>query len=418
MSDPTHLSLLSPDRRVEIRFALGDWCADGRRLPDAPLWQVWFAGRLMLRWSLLGTFQSFVDKAPDEVPDMDAAGLEIVGVVRHRCRQTWQPAYGDAATLVDRHNELVVRLREREVPNRRLDLIFRCGDQGAAIRVRLPRQRRLARVTPTGNGSVFLFPDDTQRWMVAGEVHKAVVDAMAVACDAPLTLNYAHGKLACLLQTGAAPLRLQPTRDGLAALPAVGTPVAVATPYESPWQVLLLADAPCDLPNSSGFLLNLSWGEERGYAALPFLRYPLWVADSAGRDASGGDSADTTAHRLALELVGGAGAARWDETRFLRGEIGAFVVVARRMDAVWQVAGITGVDGRVLTVRLGDILGQETKGTYTLRIFRDPLPGETAVGGVVRETFRGVDACDKPRLELLPHGGFLLRLEPECSSHD
>jgi len=145
MPDPTHLFLLSPDRRVEIRFALGDWCADpstsrrgaGRRCPDAPLWQVWFAGRQMLRRSLLGTAPLLGE-------------LEMVGVVRHRCRKTWQPAFGDAAMLDDHHNELVVRLRECAAPNRRLDLLFRCSNQGAAVRVRVPRQRGLARVTPTG----------------------------------------------------------------------------------------------------------------------------------------------------------------------------------------------------------------------------------------------------------------------------
>ena len=110
---------------------------------------------------------------------------------------------------------------------------------------------------------------------------------------------------------------------------------------------------------------------------------------------------------------------RWDETRFLRGELGSFIVAARRLGDLWQVGGMTGAEGRVLTVRLAEILRNPSDPPdppdrpYALTILRDPLPGETTDEGFVRETFHGVDVHDKPRLELLPHGGFVLRLEPE-----
>ena len=484
MPAATHISLLSPDGRVEIRFALEDWHAEGQYFPAAPLWQVWFAGRQMLRRSRVGTFQSFVgdefatadgqkshQESPEQgsqssplqfviprcnrnggrssathacndhasfvvkAPGKEAAGFEVLKIVRHRCRKTWQPVFGDAASLDDHHNELVVRLRERATPNRRLDFLFRCSNQGAAVRVRVPRQRGLARVTPTGAGAVYRFPENTLGWITAGEAPAATADFHKVALHemalAPLTLNFTHGKLACLLQVGGDPLCLKPTLDGLAVLP-VDEPIEVTTPYESPWQVLLLGDKPCDLPQNSAFLLNLGAAIARKGSApadgpvvdhgatLPFVRYPLWLAGSTGgpRVPPRGQTAlaigeSTPAHCLAFELICGIGAVRWDETIFLRGAIGEFAVVARRLGRVWQVAGITGAEGRILTVRLEEVLRDGTDGTYALTIQRDPLPGETAEGGLVRETFHGVDALDKPRLELVPRGGFLLRLEPE-----
>ena len=433
MPDPTHLSLGSPDGRVEVRFSLGGWHAEGAYLSAAPQWQVWFAGRQMLRWSLAGT-------APL------SGELEVAGAVRHRCRKMWQPAVGDAATLAEHYHELVVRLHECAAPNRRLDLIFRCSNEGAAMRVRVPRQRGVARVTPPGEGAVFRFPRDTLGWITAGvppaaaaAFGKVPLDGLAHAldggCSAPLTLNFAHGKLACLLQVGGGTLQLQPTRDGLAAAP-VEAPVERSTPCVSPWQVLLLGDKPCDLPQNSGFALRLraesalpECAPADGLVAadgttLPFVRYPLWLAGSAARVSLCGQPAMeaagiTPAHRLALELVVGCGAARWDETRFLRGAIGEFVVVARRLGRVWQIGGITGPEGRVLTVRLAEVVGRGMNGTdgadgrYKLVVQRDPLAGEATEGGLVRETFHGVDALDKPRLELLPQGGFLLQLEPE-----
>jgi hypothetical protein len=419
--------LLSPDRRVEIRFALGDGYADGRRLSDVPLWQVWFAGRQMLRESRVGTCDlnlvgSVVDVDPGKTPDCGAGGFEVTGVVRHRCRRTWEPAGGDAATLVDHHNELVARLRERAAPHRRINLVFRCSNQGAAVRVRLPRQRGLARVRPAAGGAVFRFPEGTMGRVPAGGVpgaasgfRKVALDEVTAASEVPLVLNYAHGKLACLLQVDGAARQLPPACDGLAPQ-GEPPPAAVKTPHESPWQVLLLGDSPCDLLQNRGLLLNLGGASAQrgsdpanGAAGLvpPLLPPP--------------GAAATPAHLAAQALVCGEGAARWDETRYLRGAIGEFMVVARRLGRVWQVAGITGAEARILTVRLAEVLGSADESrrshasyaSYALCIVRDPLPNETAEGGFVREAFHGVDAADKPRLELPPHGGFLLRLEPE-----
>ena len=403
MPESTHLSLFSPDRRVEVRFMLGDWFAEGRNQADVPLWQVWFGGRQMLRWSRVGV-------VPAAANAVDAqGGFVIEKVLRHRVRKSWQPGFGDANTLLDHHNELVVRLREQGGLNRRIDLIFHCSNEGAAVRVRVPRQRGVGRVLPAA-GSVLRFPKGTLAWLVdsTGAFFKQAVDERIAVCETPLTINFAHGKLACLRQAGA-------TRD------------AEKTPYESSWQVLLLGDKPCDLLQNSGLLLNLGGG------ALPFVCHPVWFiggprVPSRGHARPWSDratlenSAATPAHRAAFDLFCGVGAVRWDETRFLRGAIGEFVMVARRLGTVWQVAGITGAEGRVLTVRLEDVLRDPSDladrtdlsdRRYALAILRDPLPGETTSEGFVRETFSGVDCLDKPRMELLPQGGFVLRLEPD-----
>jgi alpha-glucosidase len=121
----------------------------------------------------------------------------------------------------------------------------------------------------------------------------------------------------------------------------------------------------------------------------------------------------TPAHRLAAAIVHAGGDARWDETRFLRGETGAYLVVARRQGATWLVGAITALEERVLTVRCADFLPLTPPATYTLAIARDPLPGEPAdADGVVREVFADVRPFDAPRIALPVGGGFLLRLEP------
>lgn len=406
MSDPTHLSLLSPDRRVEVRFTLGEWCADSRKHPGAPLWQVWYDGRQMLRWSRVGTgTQNYAGSMVDKVPDKDAVGFEVTKITRHRIRRTWQPEHGDAAELRDHANELIVRLQERAEPARRVELIFRCADEGAAMRVRVPRQRGLKEVVAGGAAGVLRFPEGTLAWVSAGG--KIPVDELKAACTMPLLLNFAHGKIAVAAATGGDG-QLAPTRDGLA-VQADATPATVKLPYGSAWQVVLLGDSPC------GVMQNRVWLQSmekelalRGGAPAAICELLVPLQDAA-----------TPAHLAARALVRGEGAARWDETRWLRGAFGEFAVVARRLGRVWQVAGITGAEGRVLTVRLEGFLADRTYttnrayGSYSLQILRDPLPGEPAADGLVRESFAGVDCLDKPRLELSPHGGFVLRLEPE-----
>jgi hypothetical protein len=492
MRDATHLSVLSPDRRVEVRFLLGEWCADGRKHAGMPLWQVWFGGKPILRWSLVGDVATSIRLArplalqPGTSPQGESGtggapasapgGLEIVRVTRHRIRRTWQPERGDAAELRDHANELVVRLqRPPEAPSSasvsgrlgeaslpadagsqgragppacppkpwqrrdppQLELIFRCADEGAAVRVRVPRQRGVKEVVAGGACGVLRLPEATLACATAGE--KIPVDELKSSCTLPLLLNFAHGKIAVATTTDGSG-RVLPTRDGLA-VQGEATPATAKLPYVSPWQVVLLGDSPCavmqhcawlqslnhsqgrarpaDAPSSAaaselavarlhcgGSLLRQGFGGQAGGPALPFLLPTGEVA--------------TPAHRAALALVQGEGAVRWDETRWLRGAFGEFAVVARRLGGVWQVAGITGAEGRVLTVRLEDVLGNRVDTTdrahrtYSLEILRDPLPGEPAAGGLVQETFAAVDASDKPRLELRPHGGFVLRLEPEA----
>ena len=397
--------LRSPDGRVELRFALADWCADGHRHAGAPMWQVSFDDRPLLRSSLLGL-------ALPNAPAL-TEGFCVEGVTRPRHRYAEKTGFSkDSANT---YSELVVELREQSESQRRLDLIFRCHANGVAARVRLPRQRDLAQATLPDVRAVFRFPEDTLAWTFAGgRFETRPMEALAAPCAAPLTLNYAHGKMAGLFVAN----DLTPTRDGLALVPAERADM-VRTPWESPWLVLALADRPCALCACDAWLRECAVAtpartiSESAVAncALPFLRMASESPMAFGPRA-------TPAHRLAAAVIhANAGLEENEKMRFLRGEIGEFMVVAQKRGDVWQVAGITGAEGRVLTVRLEDFLPAENMNRkYRLQIQRDPLPNEPAgPDGEVTEFFDGVDRFDLPRLELPPGGGFLLRLAPDDS---
>jgi hypothetical protein len=395
--------LRSPDGRVELRFALADWCADGHRHANAPMWQVFFDDHPMLRSSLLGL-------ALQNAPAL-AEGFCIEGVTRPRCRRGEKPGF--PTDSADIFSALVVKLRESSGLQRRLDLLFRCHASGVAARVRLPRQRGLAQMPTPDMRAVFRFPEDTLVWTAKdGRFETQPLELLTAPCAAPLTLNYAHGKMASLFVANP----LTPTRDGLALVPAERAD-AMRTPWESPWLVFALADRPCALCACDAWLRACDVAmparaiSECAVAncALPFLRMAAELPMPSGPRA-------TPAHRLAATAIHTDVVLKEnEEKRFLRGEIGEFMVVAQKRGDVWQVAGITGAEGRVLTVRLEDCLPEEkTNRKYRLQIQRDSLPNEPAgPDGVVTEFFDGVDRFDLPRLELPPGGGFLLRLTPQ-----
>lgn len=96
----------------------------------------------------------------------------------------------------------------------------------------------------------------------------------------------------------------------------------------------------------------------------------------------------------------------WDDTKFLDGYPGEYVVLARQGDGRWFVAGINGQDQeRALSLDLGELTGG---GGFTGTLIGDGDPGRNL--SFRRESVRL--AADEPlELTLPPHGGFVLVAE-------
>lgn len=96
---------------------------------------------------------------------------------------------------------------------------------------------------------------------------------------------------------------------------------------------------------------------------------------------------------------------RWDDTRVLQGEIGQFVVTARRAGKDWYLGAMTGEQGRALDVPLG-FLGE---GRYEATVWEDGAAIDTT-----KVSKRTVDAGGSLSLNLKGSGGaaVLLRRLP------
>lgn len=93
----------------------------------------------------------------------------------------------------------------------------------------------------------------------------------------------------------------------------------------------------------------------------------------------------------------------WDETRILQGDIGVYIVSARRKGKNWYLGAMTNEAGRTLKVPL-DFLG---KGSYSAQVWED---GETISS--LRKSGGSHNRKDSITLKLAPSGGAVAVLRP------
>jgi alpha-glucosidase len=215
-------------------------------------------------------------------------GFEITGVDRKEHDETYEIAVGKASSARDHHRELIVSLREKSAPGRRLQLAFRAFDDGVAFRYLVPEQDGLADLVLTdelteltlsndskahflplngyttsyeqyyktqpvsaiGRGTLLGLPVLLERATVNKERESASV--WFAVTEADLT-DYAGMYLAPVEGrpgTLAAKLSPLPGRKD-------GAKVIGKTPFASPWRVIMVADEPGRLLESN-IVFNLS----------------------------------------------------------------------------------------------------------------------------------------------------------------
>ncbi|MDH4273069.1 MAG: glycoside hydrolase family 97 catalytic domain-containing protein, partial [Candidatus Aminicenantes bacterium] len=100
----------------------------------------------------------------------------------------------------------------------------------------------------------------------------------------------------------------------------------------------------------------------------------------------------------------------WDETRYLNGQAGEFIVLARRKDRTWYLGGITNGTGRELSVPL-DVLGP---GEFEAEVFMDGSLSEDEPNSIRRES-QTIGGGGRLAVKLAPGGGFVAKICPNSS---
>jgi alpha-glucosidase len=98
----------------------------------------------------------------------------------------------------------------------------------------------------------------------------------------------------------------------------------------------------------------------------------------------------------------------WDETRVLAGEIGEYIVIARRHGQRWFLGAMTNQLPRQLDISLSFL----TSGPWEAHIYKDGPAASLANQTPVQVSRQSVSGGNRMRLDLAPSGGQAIRFEP------
>ena len=188
--------------------------------------------------------------------------------------------YGTRAELRDAYRQGVLRLRESGPAGRRLDLIFRAYDEGAAFRYRVPPQPDLTSVDLVEENSTFFFPEGCRAWVLQLRDFATNYESEfnpqplwylqpGAIVGLPLLLQTLGGSWLAVAEanlTDYAGMYLTPVpgipetlESRLSPLPSrPGVKVRTAAPLQSPWRVFLLGRTPGKLIENNVLLLHLN----------------------------------------------------------------------------------------------------------------------------------------------------------------
>ena len=95
----------------------------------------------------------------------------------------------------------------------------------------------------------------------------------------------------------------------------------------------------------------------------------------------------------------------WDETRVLQGEVGEYIVTARRKGDVWYVGGITNWTERDVVVDLSELV----KGGYYVETYYDGKNAHRKGSDYAHSILGSVPVLTE---HMAPGGGFVWKIRP------
>ena len=109
----------------------------------------------------------------------------------------------------------------------------------------------------------------------------------------------------------------------------------------------------------------------------------------------------------------------WEETRVLQGEVGEYIVTARRKGECWYIGGITNWNERDIELDLAGLCKAAADGKMpvygsdvmdSVTIYTDGKNAHRNGSDYREETFLPTDT--KYTIHLAPGGGFLMKIKP------
>ncbi len=253
------VSVSSPDGRLQVIFLLQD---------GVPYYQVDYEGRGVIRPSKLG----FVFKG---APPLNQ-NLTLVDSQVSPFDETWTQPWGEVKEIRNHYNQLRIDLEEAGGTPRRMSLLFRVYDDGLGFRYELPQQENLVDFEIVDEETQFALTGDHQAWWIPAYRderyeylygHKPIsffLKRVVPAVHTPLTIETDDGLFLSIHEanlTDYASMTLVGAEDHVLLCDLVpwsdGVKVRAATPHQTPWRTIQIAESAGDLITSY-LILNLN----------------------------------------------------------------------------------------------------------------------------------------------------------------
>ena len=229
-----------------------------------PQYSLMHGAKTVIQPSLMGFEFQDIDKM--------VSGFEVVNVERNTAHTTWEQPWGEFKKITDRHNELVVHLKESKGKGRLVDLVFRVFDDGLGFRYVFPKQAHLGKVKIANEITQFTFPFDHDVWWIPVHAENSYYESFyrktpisqTDTINTPATLETKDGLYVAIHEanlTDFASMTLLKTKNSQFKSDLVpwadGVKVYAETPFQTPWRTIIVGDTPGDLVAST-LMLNLN----------------------------------------------------------------------------------------------------------------------------------------------------------------
>ena len=203
--------------------------------------------------------------------------LQVKSAQQKSLNGTYDLVVGKSAAAVNRCNEMIIELNETMGAKRRINLVFRAYDDGAAFRYVFPEQKALRDFEIIAEKSEFRFPTDYRCWALRLPSfttsyekefeHVSISDLQPnKLIGLPLTIETGAGATLAITEanlTDYAGMYLTAGKTEhslvtrLSPLPKSDICVKASATHVSPWRVVMIGATPGDLIESN-IILNLN----------------------------------------------------------------------------------------------------------------------------------------------------------------
>ena len=205
-------SVTSPNGCMELKFSLA---ANG-----VPTYELNYKGRAVVKPSHLGlelARDKHASKGMEETNLLD--GFKIVNTKVSEFDETWEPVWGETATIRNHYNELAATLSQ-PATKREIIIRFRVYDDGIGFRYEFPQQRELNYFLIKEEHSEFAMTGDHIAWWLPGDYDTQEQETQETRLSGirermKTAVNWGNSSVAVFSETGVQTSLQMKTDDGL-----------------------------------------------------------------------------------------------------------------------------------------------------------------------------------------------------------